>query len=58
MDTQTWVTLIGFAAVIWYLRIIADRLDGIYNDLSAVRTRADEWNADKKLAGMPVVREI
>ena len=48
-----WITLIAFGIVIWQLHTISDRLLGIASDMSAVRGRADDWNADQKLAEMP-----
>jgi len=53
MDTLAWITLMGFGVLIWQLHTISDRLLGIAGDMSAVRNRADDWHADKKLADMP-----
>ena len=50
MGPADWAVMIGFILVIWYLHIIADKLDGIASDISSMATHAAKLEADMKMA--------
>ena len=49
MGMVDWAVMIGFILVIWYLHIIADKLDGMADDISRMNNYVAKLEADMKV---------
>ncbi len=50
MGLADWAVMVGFILVIWYLHIIADKLDGIASDIGSMANYVSKLEADTKMS--------